>query len=139
VNLARYFTDEKPRLRAALEEILGSHDRNLNKLEAASGKAKEKFWWPFTQHGIVSEVSAIDSAYGDNFSVFNGAASGTTPALQFDSCGSWWTQGVGHGNSKLAKVVLFLCFLCVLFFELAYFVNSGSGLRSGTIWPCDLP
>jgi len=88
-------------------------------------------WWPFTQHkdpvavGVSGEgkvkvghtATVIDAASGDNFSILRPSAStepstSTTTATttltalarheHFDACASWWTQGLGHGESSLA-------------------------------------
>ena len=85
-----------------------------------SRDAKESIWYPFTQHNLLprDRISAIDSAYGDHFQVFidsppNKSPSPTSaaaavaderPLLQpaFDGSASWWTQGLGHGNPRLA-------------------------------------
>ncbi|KAJ1337079.1 hypothetical protein BSLG_006839 [Batrachochytrium salamandrivorans] len=78
-----------------------SHMARLNRINSMAMTGESKLWWPFTQHGTIKSTLVIDSAFGDDLTVFN-------PALQqsqqlFDACGSWWTQGVGHGHVRLAK------------------------------------
>ena len=75
-------------------------------LENMRADGRDTFWWPFTQHGNVdddSKVTMIDSACGDNFHVVKDGNDGelARDALM-DSCASWWTQGVGHGEPSMA-------------------------------------
>jgi dethiobiotin synthetase/adenosylmethionine--8-amino-7-oxononanoate aminotransferase len=68
---------------------------------------REVIWWPFTQHGTIkddSKVTLIDSASGDNFQVLTESSDKNSleSLSQFDACASWWTQGLGHGESSLA-------------------------------------
>ena len=83
----------------------------INKLQAAGRGA---VWWPFTQHGSITadeQVTLIDAAHGDHFLVIknNDTKSNKQTNKQrkervplFDACASWWTQGVGHGESSMA-------------------------------------
>jgi len=64
-------------------------------------EAMKHVWWPFTQHHTMKEVTLIDSAHGDDFTIATGGHS-TSLEKKFDACGSWWTNGLGHGNSKLS-------------------------------------
>ena len=81
-------------------------------------KGKKVLWWPFTQHQGHDEnkvtATQIDGASGDNFSIIhpptintandddNGGGETLKRTAHFDSCASWWTQGMGHGESSLA-------------------------------------
>lgn len=60
----------------------------------------------------------IDSAYKDNFTVFDELKNQPDPSKLapestsftkelFDGCASWWTQGLGHGNPQLAKTAAY--------------------------------
>mmetsp|Transcript_34023 Transcript_34023/g.55120 ORF Transcript_34023/g.55120 Transcript_34023/m.55120 type:complete len:831 (+) Transcript_34023:36-2528(+) len=96
-----------------------SKERTL-RLDTLKSDASTLLWWPFTQHkhhlssssppSIGPSVSAtvIDSAYGENFSILEGPHSEALSLSEsFDGCGSWWTQGVGHGNPELAKAIAY--------------------------------
>ncbi|TGO23833.1 hypothetical protein BPAE_0120g00120 [Botrytis paeoniae] len=99
-----------------IEALLeASRRRNISRiedLEQMATKAHEKIWYPFTQmkHLSADKILPIDSAYGDYFQTLtsqNASKSGEptrenllTPTL--DGSGSWWTQGLGHGNSALS-------------------------------------
>nr|GLL36163.1 bifunctional dethiobiotin synthetase/7,8-diamino-pelargonic acid aminotransferase, mitochondrial [Ipomoea trifida] len=78
-----------------LQEImcLASRER-LERLRYMTKKAREIFWWPFTQHKLVSEeqVTMIDSRCGENFAVHK-VKNADSIVQQFDACASWWTQG----------------------------------------------
>jgi dethiobiotin synthetase/adenosylmethionine--8-amino-7-oxononanoate aminotransferase len=85
-----------------LGESWSQHVGDLEKMREA---ARESLWWPFTQHGNVeddSKVTLIDSAIGDNFLVVTGEKECLVREAMFDACASWWTQGLGHGESSLA-------------------------------------
>jgi len=85
-----------------LEHLDNRGKQRISRLESLSGKASEKIWYPFTQQKLVSAetISAIDSAHGDYFQVLNpNSDSLLQPA--FDGSASWWSQGLGHANSRL--------------------------------------
>ncbi|KAF5583788.1 adenosylmethionine-8-amino-7-oxononanoate aminotransferase [Fusarium pseudoanthophilum] len=74
----------------------------ISRLESMTSKASKSIWYPFTQQKLVTAdtISAIDSAHGDYFQVLNPS----TPNLlqpAFDGSASWWSQGLGHANSRL--------------------------------------
>ena len=93
-----------------------SWSKHVEELQEMRTMARTCLWWPFTQHGNVKEddkVTLIDSASGDNFQVFvtdnntndkkkNKDNSSLVRTPMFDACASWWTQGLGHGESSLA-------------------------------------
>ncbi|KAJ3270471.1 hypothetical protein HDV01_007778 [Terramyces sp. JEL0728] len=93
-NLIRYFEKQETK---SIANHLDAYHKNridvLNQMKKADG-----VWWPFTQHALVKKVMVVDSAIGDNFNVYN---NGEIRPL-FDGCASWWTQGLGHGNTKLS-------------------------------------
>lgn len=72
-------------------------------LQSLSEKAAKLFWYPFTQHSKLDKIRVFDSAYGNNIAVFDDAYA--TPYEMTDAMGSWWTNGVGHGNTKIAKAI----------------------------------
>ena len=82
----------------------------LEELKSMRCHGRDVLWWPFTQHGNVqddSKVTLVDSASGDHYHVVkdeqNEDGSGAlVRQAQFDACASWWTQGVGHGDSSMA-------------------------------------
>nr|CCA17081.1 adenosylmethionine8amino7oxononanoate aminotransferase putative [Albugo laibachii Nc14] len=84
---------------SALDKFHSNREKRLHDLEEQCGSI---FWWPFTQHKQISSKTptVIDSAYGDSFQVWNKQRKSIDS--MFDSCASWWTQGIGHGNAKMA-------------------------------------
>jgi dethiobiotin synthetase/adenosylmethionine--8-amino-7-oxononanoate aminotransferase len=91
-----------------VDHVLEALDRRgkarISRLESMTSKASKSIWYPFTQQKLVTAdtISAIDSAHGDYFQVLNPSPS--TPNLlqpAFDGSASWWSQGLGHANSRL--------------------------------------
>ncbi|EWG45943.1 adenosylmethionine-8-amino-7-oxononanoate aminotransferase [Fusarium verticillioides 7600] len=86
-------------------EVLDKRGKDrISRLESMTSKASKSIWYPFTQQKLVTAdtISAIDSAHGDYFQVLNPSPS--TPNLlqpAFDGSASWWSQGLGHANSRL--------------------------------------
>ncbi|PPJ57852.1 hypothetical protein CBER1_00058 [Cercospora berteroae] len=103
---------EHPEVDAFTESFLESHEQRIQDLRIMSEVANEAIWHPFMQHTERSKdtITAWDSAYGDHFQAYRTAHEGELrsdpnasllkPA--FDGSASWWTQGLGHGNPKLA-------------------------------------
>lgn len=81
------------------------HQKRLQSFQHMAQRAEQVFWWPFTQHKSAGGLSMIDSAHGDEFSVYRPESNSVEP--QFDACASWWTQGVGHGNAKMATALAY--------------------------------
>lgn len=87
------------------------HAARLEELRSMPRRTTDTIWWPFVQHGLVKDekdITVIDSAYGDVFSVFKPptetkATNGTDSFLQphFDGSASWWTQALGHAHPSL--------------------------------------
>lgn len=86
------------------------HADRLQNLESMSQRARDVLWWPFVQHGNVTgpkDVTVIDSASEDTFSVYNGHLQSSTDSQRsyldhhLDGSASWWTQAIGHANSTL--------------------------------------
>jgi dethiobiotin synthetase/adenosylmethionine--8-amino-7-oxononanoate aminotransferase len=89
-------------LTSAMEDF---HQKRLARFELLQNGAEQLFWWPFTQHKKYGGLSIIDSAHGDEFAVLNRQKKQLEP--MFDACASWWTQGIGHGNSKMAIAIAY--------------------------------
>ncbi|KAA8624730.1 BioA Adenosylmethionine-8-amino-7-oxononanoate aminotransferase [Pyrenophora tritici-repentis] len=88
------------------EQLIKSHNGRLANLDTMASRTHKAIWHPFTQHKHVKnaeDILVFDSAYGDYFQVKQTKESGDSllyPA--FDGSASWWTQGLGHGNPRLA-------------------------------------
>ncbi|CAG8471135.1 13642_t:CDS:10 [Dentiscutata erythropus] len=90
-----------------LESLENWHNARFNRLNEMAERSKEVVWWPFTQHEKVDKVNVIDSAYKDFMIIYdkegdkNSKNDGNMKEM-FDASSSWWTQGLGHGSSKLS-------------------------------------
>ncbi|KAL8488837.1 hypothetical protein ACS0TY_024951 [Phlomoides rotata] len=85
--------DKSQSVFASLKEImLSAFLERSQRLHEMPKRAREIFWWPFTQHKLVPEekVTVIDSRCGENFAVHKSV---DLISQQFDACASWWTQG----------------------------------------------
>ncbi|KAL5699264.1 Bifunctional dethiobiotin synthetase/7 [Ranunculus cassubicifolius] len=93
-NLIEWFEESQDVFDNLKETMLLSHQQRVSRLHEMPKKAKDIFWWPFTQHDLVPEesVTVIDSRLGENFSVHK-ARTCEYITEQFDACASWWTQG----------------------------------------------
>lgn len=124
--LSEYYdqASTSPTITALVEVLQQKHFSRVSKLTSLPTQAEAVVWHPFRQHGIASNIIAIDSAYGDHFLAYNQETDaaltpppqnpvGLTPlAAQppakplltplFDASASWWTQGLGHGNPSVA-------------------------------------
>ncbi|KAM7186841.1 Pyridoxal phosphate-dependent transferase [Rhypophila sp. PSN 637] len=105
----------------SLKMILrGAHESRKQRLLTMRPGALKRLWYPFTQHGTIEQknIMLIDSALGDHLQTVLLKEPGNTRDLypdvmpqdrsrgvmqsSFDGSASWWTQGLGHGNSYLA-------------------------------------
>ncbi|TDL14583.1 onanonoxo-7-onima-8-eninoihtemlysoneda [Rickenella mellea] len=85
------------------------HAKRIAELDSMPRRTLESVWWPFVQHGLVKgeqDVTVIDSAFGDFFSIYDKHTAETTRNLSFlrpqlDSSASWWTQTFGHAHPAL--------------------------------------
>lgn len=90
-----------------LKHLDKCHHERVARLEDLSIRAHKHIWYPFTQHKQLSpaKLTTTASAYGDHFQTLvpQGERNGNASLLQpsFDGSASWWTQGLGHGNSRL--------------------------------------
>ncbi|EQC40531.1 hypothetical protein SDRG_02421 [Saprolegnia diclina VS20] len=98
--LTKWYAKSDAAFRAVYDSIATTHAARVDRLRALPAIAKDTLWWPFTQHKSNKGVLVIDSAYGDTFATYNDATASIEP--MYDACASWWTQGVGHGNAKMA-------------------------------------
>jgi bifunctional dethiobiotin synthetase / adenosylmethionine---8-amino-7-oxononanoate aminotransferase len=88
------------------------HSKRIRDLDSMPRRTLDHIWWPFVQHGLVKDekdVTVIDSASGDEFSIYNGrrdnvSADSKVSLLepQFDGSASWWTQALGHAHPALS-------------------------------------
>ena len=88
-----------------LDELSQKHEQRVRNLEDMADRAYKQIWYPFTQHKDVSEktILTVDSAYGDFFQTrVREESEDRLLNPTFDGSGSWWTQGLGHGNPELS-------------------------------------
>ena len=84
------------------------HSGRIDELHSMPERTMNSIWWSFVQHGLVKppeDVTVIDSAHGDFFSVYTGHSGKKTSSLLspfFDGSASWWTQAFGHSSPSLA-------------------------------------
>ncbi|WCJ42382.1 adenosylmethionine-8-amino-7-oxononanoate transaminase [Euphorbia peplus] len=92
-DLVEWFADADEVFNSLKGIILSSFSERIQKLNEMPKKARDVFWWPFTQHSLVPEktVTVIDSRCGENFAVYK--AQDNLLTEHFDGCASWWTQG----------------------------------------------
>ncbi|KAK6541501.1 hypothetical protein TWF694_007309 [Orbilia ellipsospora] len=92
-----------------LEALKQSHCARLSNLDSMATRASQHIWYPFTQQSLVGprDITTIDSAYGDFFQTLTPKSAdgpihdSAVLKSSFDASASWWTQGLGHANSKL--------------------------------------
>ncbi|EJD06670.1 PLP-dependent transferase [Fomitiporia mediterranea MF3/22] len=111
VTTDSYFSELlKDELLSAVDEHLDNkHSERIEELHSMPSRTLDSIWWPFVQHGHVKEpkdVTVIDSAFGDFFSVYTGHtnsdSSSNLLSSSYDGSASWWTQAFGHGQPSLA-------------------------------------
>lgn len=97
------------------ERFISEHDKRIRDIREMPEAADKAIWHPFMQHSERSKdtIVAWDSAYGDHFQSYTSKSDVEDYAPRavseksllksaFDGSASWWTQGLGHGNPKLA-------------------------------------
>lgn len=111
-KMSEYYTKESTSgvLKKIGGHLVDKHVSRLSSIASMSERTSKAIWHPFTQHKSIEkpdDILTFDSAYGDFFKVKQGSkaeGSSGVPVLYeaFDGSASWWTQGLGHGNPKLA-------------------------------------
>ena len=116
-SMERYYdqivpVDKTSELHTVIDHLNDCHSLRIQDLHSLPRRTLDTVWWPFVQHGLVKgekDVTVIDSATSDFFSVYNGHSS-TPPSKpnqesllepQLDGSASWWTQALGHGQPEL--------------------------------------
>ncbi|KAI8641784.1 pyridoxal phosphate-dependent transferase [Parasitella parasitica] len=102
-SMSKYYTQVDDFLVPVIQHLDLKHMERFDRLETMAQKSRETFWWPFTQHELVKDVTVIDSAHNDYFTTYDKGI----PKEMFDSCASWWTQGLGHANPELTKAAAY--------------------------------
>ncbi|AEO55404.1 hypothetical protein MYCTH_2299183 [Thermothelomyces thermophilus ATCC 42464] len=110
IALSRYYdkTSSQSRdIHEILRRLDARHTARLARLESMSASASSQIWYPFTQqkHLARDKITVIDSAHGDYFQTLARPPPDAPDALlrpSFDGSASWWTQGLGHANPRLA-------------------------------------
>ncbi|KAI8983017.1 pyridoxal phosphate-dependent transferase [Pilobolus umbonatus] len=100
-SMEKYYSQLDGYLLPTIDYLDKKHHERFDRLESMSEKSRSTFWWPFTQHDLVKDVTVIDSAHDDYFTTYENKEDELKPKEMFDSCASWWTQGLGHGNPTL--------------------------------------
>lgn len=103
-SMERYYTQVDDYLVPVIQHLDLKHQERFDRLETMAQKSRDIFWWPFTQHELVKDVTVIDSAHNDYFTTYD---QGQEPKEMFDSCASWWTQGLGHANPDLTMAAAY--------------------------------
>ncbi|KAL3538194.1 hypothetical protein ACH5RR_001560 [Cinchona calisaya] len=93
-DLTEWFKKSQTVFSSLKEIMLSAFHGRMQKLHDMLKRARDIFWWPFTQHEIVpiENITVIDSRCGKKFAVHK-AGSYDLITQQFDACASWWTQG----------------------------------------------
>lgn len=120
-NMTEYYLEvsQTENIKNAYEYLKYCHIERLTNLNNMAKNSNDLIWYPFSQHTTINSqnILAIDSAHGDFFQAIPpkidtipnvendndlGSLSSETLSPYFDASASWWTQGLGHGNSDLA-------------------------------------
>ncbi|CAG8537341.1 17384_t:CDS:10 [Acaulospora morrowiae] len=125
LQLKEYFNKNHSKFVSIIEKLNDWHHKRFDRLDEMGELTEQVVWWPFTQHKKVDNVNVIDSAFGDFMMVYEKGGEGKTDGTNemrmkinkenigqdrkigvmkemFDGSASWWTQGLGHGSSKLS-------------------------------------
>ncbi|PKA50617.1 Bifunctional dethiobiotin synthetase/7,8-diamino-pelargonic acid aminotransferase, mitochondrial [Apostasia shenzhenica] len=94
-NLIDWFGKSSKVFSSLQEILLSHHTTRIKRLHEMRKKGGDIFWWPFTQHELVTDenVTVIDSRCGENFAIHKVCSNKDMLLPQFDACASWWTQG----------------------------------------------
>lgn len=109
-DLKGWLQAAQPRLLDLHGHLRGWHERRVQRLREMPARARQVFWWPFTQQKnmVDGDVTVIDARAGESFQVVQPAGAAETASAVatgatdetlvatdlYDGCASWWTQGV---------------------------------------------
>ncbi|KAI9496590.1 hypothetical protein BDB00DRAFT_807931 [Zychaea mexicana] len=102
-SMMTYYAQLDEHMAPVIKHLDKVHEARFERLAQMEEKAKDILWWPFTQHQNVKQTTVVDSAYKDYFLTYQKSTETNEmePKEMFDSCASWWTQGLGHANPQL--------------------------------------
>lgn len=105
VPLKEYVGDVKVKefFSQLLHHLRWSERFRLRSLDMMADEARRVFWYPFTQHAQLQHVKCFDSAHGDRIATYDSQSKKSADVV--DAMGSWWTNGVGHGNVEVTKAI----------------------------------
>lgn len=71
-DLIEWFEKSQSVFSSLKETMLSAFHGRMRKLHGMQKRARDIFWWPFTQHELVPEanVTVIDSRCGEKFAVY---------------------------------------------------------------------
>jgi dethiobiotin synthetase/adenosylmethionine--8-amino-7-oxononanoate aminotransferase len=105
-NFQQWLEENKDQFDHLLGAVHDHHDQRLHHLRNAAEQAKDVFWWPFTQHGILKDVNVVDSRAGEHYTTYTTASNNDNNnkkkkveeklLFEYDGCASWWTQGMSQ-------------------------------------------
>ncbi|KAH7341703.1 PLP-dependent transferase [Rhizoctonia solani] len=108
-NMEAYYSqisDRQGEIQRADRILTEAHKKRIENLESMPQRAVKSFWWPFVQHDFIKnpqkDITTIDSAHGDSFSVHSSDATDSLLKPYIDGSASWWTQSFGHSHHRLA-------------------------------------
>ncbi|KEP52269.1 adenosylmethionine-8-amino-7-oxononanoate aminotransferase [Rhizoctonia solani 123E] len=108
-NMEAYYTqvtDGPGEIQRADQILTNAHHKRIETLKSMPRRATKSFWWPFVQHDFIKnpekDITTIDSAHRDSFSVHSSNATGSLLKPHLDGSASWWTQSFGHSHHRLA-------------------------------------
>lgn len=112
-NLTNYFRRNQNSTNELVSVLESFNEEKEKRLKFLQSNGEKSVWWPFTQHDLVKSPMIIDSAFGSNLNIYKEELHGLTKDT-FDACASWWTNGLGHGNVKLAKAAAYAAGRCII-------------------------
>ncbi|PXF49418.1 Bifunctional dethiobiotin synthetase/7,8-diamino-pelargonic acid aminotransferase, mitochondrial [Gracilariopsis chorda] len=104
ISLDDYFRDTQVKhfFKKLHDHLRYTEGERFNALSQMKEESQRIFWYPFTQHSQLGDITCIDSAHGEQFIIHK---DGHKLQPMTDVIGSWWTNGVGHGDSETAKAI----------------------------------
>ncbi len=104
-SLDSWYKTNEEKFSEVFQHLTSYHVSKIEIIDEYIEVAKENIWWPFTQHGTQADARVIDSAFQDNITfvdISNQRSQNILTKEFYDASASWWTQGVGHGSSRLS-------------------------------------